>query len=122
MNTTKNLLVAGSRGYGNYKELSREISAYCEGVTNVTIITGCARGVDYMAGMYARERGLQLKVFLADWKTFGKSAGPIRNRQMARNADAAILFWDGKSKGTKNMIEELRKKGVTSVKVIRVIT
>lgn len=36
----------------------------------------------------------------------------MRNREMAANADALIAFWDGKSRGTKNMIEEAQKRGL----------
>ena len=43
--------------------------------------------------------------FPADWDKYGKAAGFIRNEQMAQNADALVVFWDGKSRGTKNMIE-----------------
>ena len=114
----KYLLIAGSRGYGNYKELVREIDAYIKNVQNVVIITGCARGVDYMAGMYARENQLPIQVFLADWETLGKCAGPIRNKQMAKIADAGILFWDGKSKGTADMIRALKKANVQSIKIV----
>jgi hypothetical protein len=51
-------------------------------------------------------------VFPADWKTHGKAAGPIRNRQMAKNAEALIALWDGNSRGTKNMIETATKLGL----------
>jgi hypothetical protein len=37
---------------------------------------------------------------------------------MADNADALIAFWDGESKGTKNMIDNARRKGL-AVRVIQ---
>lgn len=117
--STKTLLIAGSRGYGNYKELSREVKNYIENVEDVQIITGCARGVDYMAKMFALENNIPCTVYLAEWNKYGKSAGPIRNRQMAEKAQAGLIFWDGKSKGTENMLAELKKNGVNTVKVIR---
>jgi hypothetical protein len=53
-----------------------------------------------------------LKIFPAQWSIYGKGAGYIRNREMAQYADALIAFWDGKSKGTKNMIDEAKKQGL----------
>jgi hypothetical protein len=49
--------------------------------------------------------------FPADWDLHGKAAGPIRNREMAEYADELLALWDGKSRGTKNMIEEMIKAG-----------
>lgn len=39
----------------------------------------------------------------ADWTTYGKKAGYIRNEAMAEKADAVIVFWDGKSPGAGHM-------------------
>lgn len=73
-------------------------------------VTGGCRGADSAA--YDMMEGLvPIKVFPADWKTHGKAAGPMRNREMARYADVLIAIWDGKSRGTKNMIETFAKTG-----------
>jgi len=42
----------------------------------------------------------------------GKAAGFIRNAEMAEYADALIAFWDGRSKGTKHMIDLAKKHGL----------
>lgn len=81
-------------------------------IKDVEIVSGGAYGADFLAEKYAKENGYKLKVIKANWNEFGKSAGPIRNSQMADYADALIAFWDGKSKGTKNMIETAKKKGL----------
>ena len=52
------------------------------------------------------------------WDKYGPSAGPRRNAQMAEVADALIAFWDGKSRGTKNMIDTANKKDL-QVAVVR---
>lgn len=49
------------------------------------------------------------KEFPADWKAHGKAAGPIRNKQMAEYADALLLIWDGESKGSASMKNEMLK-------------
>ena len=53
---------------------------------------------------YAIENRFAVETYLADWKRYGRQAGPIRNREMAKMADFVICFWDGKSNGTKSMI------------------
>ncbi len=58
-----------------------------------------------MAEKYAKEQGFGLEIHPADWQKFGKSAGPKRNREMVITADCVIAFWDGKSRGTKSLIE-----------------
>lgn len=52
---------------------------------------------------------LPVKQFPADWKTHGKAAGPIRNKQMAEYADAAIIFVVNFSAGSMNMMSQMIK-------------
>lgn len=85
---------------------------------DVVIISGYASGADALGERYAQERGSLLETFPADWKVHGKAAGPIRNTKMAEVADALIAFWDGKSRGTKNMIDTATKRGL-KVAVVR---
>lgn len=75
------------------------------------VVSGCARGVDEHGEQWAKRRDIPVKRFPADWDRHGRAAGPIRNRQMAQYADALIAIWDGKSRGTKNMIDEMNKCG-----------
>lgn len=78
----------------------------CSGFIPTEIFSGVASGPDQLGESWARERGVPIRRFYADWSIFGKSAGPIRNREMAENADALIAIWDGESRGTANMIKE----------------
>lgn len=78
----------------------------------IRIISGGAKGADALGEEYARERGFIIVRYPAEWQKYGRQAGPMRNREMAANADALIAFWDDKSKGTKNMIEEAKKRGL----------
>ena len=79
---------------------------------HIVVVSGTARGADSLGEKYARERGYAVERFPADWQQYGKTAGPVRNRLMADNADALISFWDGHSTGTQNMIMEAKKKGM----------
>lgn len=72
------------------------------------IVSGTARGVDKDGEYYARCNKLPLKQFPANWNLYGKAAGHIRNKEMALYADALVAVWDGKSPGTKNMIETMK--------------
>ena len=60
-----------------------------------------------MGETWAIANVIPIKEFPADWRTHDKSAGPIRNAQMAKYADGAIILWDGQSKGTLNMIKNM---------------
>lgn len=79
-------------------------------------ITGKARGADTLGEMFAKEHDYKVKEFPADWNKYGKSAGYIRNKQMAEYAAKSngvlFAFWDGKSKGSKNMIDLANKYGL----------
>ena len=109
------VIIAGSRGFNDYATLQ----ATCDNILSqkrmthtIVIISGTARGADTLGEQYAHERGYTVERFSANWQLYGKAAGPIRNRQMADNADALIAFWDGNSTGTKDMITEAKKKGM----------
>lgn len=75
------------------------------------VVSGGCRGVDAAGEQFATDFNIPIKVFPADWIKYGKGAGPMRNRQMAKYADALIAIWDGKSRGTKNMIDEMNRLG-----------
>lgn len=61
---------------------------------------------------WAKRKGIPVKRFPADWNQYGRRAGPLRNREMARYADALIAIWDGKSRGTRSMIDEALREGL----------
>ena len=65
---------------------------------------GGAKGVDAMGEQWARENKIPIKRFDPDWDKYGAGAGPERNRLMAEYAEALIVLWDGRSRGTANMI------------------
>lgn len=105
------IVIAGGREFNNY-ELLRE---KCDEIIDsnfAEIVSGGAKGADTLGETYAKERGYDVKLFPADWKTHGRKAGPIRNLQMAEYGDMLIAFWDGNSSGTRNMIENGKKLGL----------
>lgn len=91
------------------------------------VIEGEAHGADNLSRIAAEELGIEVKPFRADWKRYGRAAGPIRNGvQLLFLLDhedqdkRVIAFHDDldSSKGTKDMVNQAREKGV-SVEVIK---
>jgi len=99
----KKVIIAGSRSFNNYKLLKETCDELLS--NEFQIISGTANGADKLGEVYAKENNLELLRFPADWNTYGKGAGYIRNKQMAENATHCLCFWDSKSKGTKHMID-----------------
>lgn len=107
------VIIAGSRDITDYNLLVSIIKE--SNLTITQIICGGATGVDALGEKYAKENNIELKYYRANWTNHGKATGPIRNRQMAENADALIAIWDGASRGTMNMISEANKKDLLSI-------
>ena len=79
---------------------------YIQGLpVEVVIVSGGAIGVDLTAQRTAQKRGMEVQIFKPDWAHHGRSAGPIRNREIVENCDALVAFWDGASPGTHNSIK-----------------
>ncbi len=114
------VIIAGGRDFNDY----RLLKSRCDNLLsfrikehNIIIISGTAEGADRLGERYAIERGYAIEKYPAEWKKHGLAAGPIRNEQMSNVADALIAFWDGESRGTKDMIKKARKKNL----LVRVI-
>ena len=75
------------------------------------IVSGGARGIDSCAKNYANANGIPLKEFLPNYDEFGRSAPLLRNLEIIDYADIVLAFWDGKSRGTKFVIDKCRAKG-----------
>ena len=81
------------------------------------IVSGGAKGVDSCAAEYAIKNKIKLVEFLPEYEKYGRAAPIIRNRKIADYADIIIAFWNGKSNGTKTIIEYCKKTN-KSCKVI----
>ncbi|MEA4973606.1 MAG: hypothetical protein VB119_10620 [Candidatus Metalachnospira sp.] len=76
------------------------------------IVSGGARGVDTSAKEYAAAKGIKLTEFLPEYDKYGKSAPLKRNITIIKNSDFVLAFWDGKSHGTKFVIDKCRQSGI----------
>lgn len=118
--TKYKVIIAGCRDFTDYELLREKCDYHLQNLRleDIVIVSGHASGADSLGERYAQERGFQLETYPADWQAHGRAAGPIRNAKMANVAHALIAFWDGKSRGTKNMIETARKYNL-KVAVVR---
>lgn len=99
--------VIGSRTFDDYVMLAATLAS--EPISE--LLTGGATGADTLAARYAQEQGLTLTEIPADWNKYGRSAGPIRNAELIKQAERVIAFWDGQSPGTKDTISKARAAG-----------
>ena len=115
------IIIAGGRDFMDYnllKEKTNKILQEKRVSHKIVIISGCARGADTLGLRYASENAFDVEEYPANWDKYGKKAGYMRNVEMAENADALIAFWDGKSKGTKHMIDIATERNLPT-RVIR---
>lgn len=125
------VIIAGSRDFDDFPKLMNscidilfKITEQHSDLDKIRIVSGEARGADRLGEQYAKISGYEVSRFPADWDGLGKRAGYVRNAEMAKYAIAdgnygvLIAFWDGKSKGTKHMIDLAEKNGL-EVHIVR---
>jgi len=126
------VIIAGGRDFSDYLKLKESCDKALlnkRTTHDIVVRSGGAKGADLLGERYAKENGFTVQQFIPEWKnadgTPNRAAGHIRNREMADGnseftdkADALIAFWDGKSRGTKGMIDYAKKKGA----IVRAIT
>lgn len=124
------LIVAGGRDFKDYDRLSIILFDFAEnlhGDFGISIVSGMAKGADDLAVTFAHRENVKLYEFPAYWddltvtgaviKTniygnqYNAAAGHIRNRKMAEFGEHLIVFWNGKSTGSKNMIKDMERLG-----------
>jgi len=102
------IIITGGREFTDYALLKRKCDIYLSNIReDIVIVSGMARGTDMLGVTYAVEKAYEILPFPANWDKYGKGAGFIRNKDMAKIADYAIAFWDGQSRGTCHMIQTM---------------
>lgn len=98
------LLIVGSRSIKNI-----DIAPYVpEGVD--TIISGGADGIDSLAEQYADTHRLSKYIIRPRYDRWKRFAPLKRNTEMVDMADAVLIIWDGKSKGTQYTLNYAKKQ------------
>lgn len=102
------ICIAGSRGFRALEMVDEIIKVL---PVDVIVVHGGAEGVDQRAERATQARGLGTEIWRPQWDKHGRSAGPIRNREMMQTCDFLYAFWDGRSKGTASTIQAARELG-----------
>lgn len=107
------ILVCGDRNWTDVDLIKKALSQYPK---DTIIVHGDCRGADKLAAWVARGLGMEVRAYPADWKKYGRAAGPIRNKQMLdqESPDLIIAFHDDVSRprGTADMIRRAKKRGI----------
>jgi len=110
------IAIVGTRTFDDYKFMCEKLKPHKKFIAK--IISGGAKGADSLAEKYAKENKIDIIIHRANWSTYGRLAGPIRNKLIVNDCEVLMAFWDGKSKGTKNSID-LAKKSNKILKIFR---
>jgi hypothetical protein len=103
------ILVCGGRAFHDHRKLFEVLDS----IPNIThLVHGGATGADALAGQWAVERRIPCDVYHANWRSYGRAAGPIRNAQMLREAKPDLVLAFPGGRGTANMVELAEKAGV----------
>jgi hypothetical protein len=103
-------IIAGSREGVTLDAVEKAVADCGWKITSV--VSGTARGADRLGEEYAGKNNIPVHRFPANWEKHGKSAGVKRNTEMASNSEALVAVWDGKSRGTKHMIDVAKSMGL----------
>lgn len=106
------IIVAGGRDFYDHSLLASSLDKIiADDYPNeeIVIVSGKAPGADREGEVYAKRKEYKVDPYPANWIEYGPSAGPIRNEEMAKNADVLVAFWNDLSPGTKNMIDLANK-------------
>lgn len=101
------VIIAGTRTCTDYSLLE---SAIKESRLLITMVLyGGAKGADTLGKQWAIKNDVLYDTYLPNWERYGNHAGNLRNIDMGKQADALIALWDGRSTGTKHMIETMEQ-------------
>lgn len=104
------IAVTGGRDFNDRAWVMWALDRASSGLDDVQLVVGDASGVDTWARLWALERGHQVRVFVADWSTHGRAAGPIRNREMLDQGRPELLVAFPGGRGTADCIRAARER------------
>ncbi len=107
------IIIAGGRDFIDEIQFKEGIEGAKSLISQATeIVSGGGPGADYLGEQWAEQNGIAVRKFPAEWSKHGRGAGPKRNQQIADYADGLVAFWNGTSRGTKDMIERAVDRGL----------
>lgn len=112
----KRLIICGGRDFADHEVMHTMITEWIVAHGWPTeVVTGGASGADAMGHAWAQENGIKATVFPAEWRAYGRRAGPMRNSAMAAYAAelaGGCLALPG-GRGTADMVRQARAAGLT---------
>lgn len=126
------ILVTGSRDWTDYDTICRGLTVAIETVIadrpddfTITLVHGNAKGADLLADRFMRNarkfmltKGFTIVIepHNADWEKWGKSAGPVRNKEMVDlGADVIVAFIKNNSRGATHCLSLAEKAGIKTL-------
>ena len=106
------VLVCGGRNYQDRDQLVADLDLCLETYGEIEIISGGADGADLMATVWAAARNVPCTTYFADWKKYGRKAGPIRNQQMIDEGKPGVVIAFPGGRGTADMVRRARQAGI----------
>jgi hypothetical protein len=111
------VIIAGSRDFVDGRLLSDTLAGFDGEITEV--FSGTAYGADQLGENWANDYGIPVHRFPPQWHLHGRAAGPLRNQQMVDLADALVAFkTHDDSRGTNDVVDRARKKGIPTIVVV----
>ena len=106
----KRVLITGSREHRDKELIWGELDALRASIGDFILIEGGASGADRIGRQWARSCGLPVATVEADWKTYRRRGGHVRNGWMVSlEPHFALAFPIGASQGTRNCIDQLQR-------------
>jgi len=108
--------VTGGRKYQDAGVVAEMLSFASSMKEHVTIVVGCANGLDRLVRDWCKKNDVMFEEFVADWTNLGKAAGPMRNKAMLDSGMEILIAFPGGT-GTAHMTGICRKAGVQVIEV-----
>lgn len=105
------LAIVGSRKFNDYNKMCDFVLSKFKLEDIEVVVSGGAKGADSLAEKFANDNNIPISIKAADWKKYGKAAGPIRNKLIIEEADAVVAFPASDSKGTLHDIKLAQQMG-----------
>lgn len=122
MDYTYKLIIAGGRKFDNHSLMFEHTDEWFKNhdpdLTNTVILSGAAKGADRMAIELAYANDIPVQLHPANWDKYGKLAGFKRNEKMIQEGTHLLAFWDGKSRGTRDIINRAQVYGVPHIVIV----
>lgn len=117
MKNTVRILVTGGRDYHERNRVRIVLERARTRWGDITVVHGgCPTGLDALANHVAREMGLSVEVYRADWDRYGNAAGPIRNSEMVASRPDILFAFPG-GRGTRDCETKAVAAGIDVLRV-----